>query len=69
MRYSSQHKAETRVRLLKSAAVVAMQSGLAAPALIALPPLQGICGSPSGHSSAGAPSKEISRALGELTTD
>lgn len=30
MRYSSQHKAKTRVRLLKSAAVVAKRSGLAA---------------------------------------
>lgn len=30
MRYSAQHKTETRARLLKSAAVVAKRSGLAA---------------------------------------
>ncbi|WP_315263242.1 TetR/AcrR family transcriptional regulator [Pseudomonas fragi] len=44
MRYSSQHKAETRVRLLKSAAVVAKRSGLAAASVDRIATSAGITG-------------------------
>lgn len=44
MRYSSQHKAETRVRLLKSAAGVAKRSGLAAASIDRIATSAGITG-------------------------